>query len=74
MTPHRPTNQEKHKCAWCGYPGALHQGGYQKSNGATDSEWFCNVEHFELWLRWQSMLAPLKEQSRIVPFDGEVSA
>lgn len=73
MTKHRiDLSKEIHKCAWCGYPGATHEGGYQKVNGEPVSEWFCNREHFELWLRWKSAFLNHKAQEHIVPF-AEVS-
>jgi hypothetical protein len=59
---------DKHICAWCQYPGSKHQGGYRKSNGTEGTEWFCNMEHFDLWLKWQAMLAPIKEQSHLTKF------
>jgi hypothetical protein len=65
MTTHRPTNQERHTCSWCNYPGATHEGGLSP-NGP--SGWFCSQEHFDLWVKWQGMLSPLKEQTRIGQF------
>lgn len=60
--------KEKHKCAWCEYPNAQHQGGFRKPNGSQGTEWFCDMEHFERWLKWQSMFAPVREQVKLTQF------
>lgn len=64
----------KHPCAWCGYPNAKHEGGYQKPNGSQGVEYFCCMEHFDLWLKWQATLSPVREQKRIQSFKEEVRA
>lgn len=56
---------DKQSCAWCNYPNAKHQGGFRKPNGSEGSAWFCDKDHFELWLRWQAVLSPVKEQAKI---------
>lgn len=55
MTAHKSTNHEVHRCSWCNYPGATHEGGIQGSNGDTKTGWFCSQDHFERWCQWQSV-------------------
>ncbi len=66
---------DRHPCAWCQYPNAKRQGGFKKPDGTQGSEWFCDKEHFELWLNWQAMLSPVRKQTRITKFTkGPVQA
>jgi len=74
MTKHKPSSVELHKCAWCGYPEATHQGGYETRTGTKVEEWFCCKEHYEKWLTWQAALALVKAQTRISQFNEPAKA
>lgn len=62
--------KEMHVCVFCGYPGAVHRGGYRKPNGTIGEEWFCCEDHFDKWLLWQSMITPVRQQMHLSKFEG----